>query len=114
MLLLILEGFYGMGKHIDTVSSSSLIILKKLDFLICIGLNIGIAAVKTSIASALLTLCGVYVWFSRCLWALIGGFYLTVVSDSDIDKYLSFRLGLHTCGSWQHYLPVPARGISMG
>lgn len=56
LILLILLGQHGIGKHIDTISSSDTIMRTKLDFFMTIVTNIGLCLLKTSIALSLLAL----------------------------------------------------------
>lgn len=72
MILLVLDGYHGMGRHTDTVSAAESVIQKKVEYLLSVFLNTCLASLKTSIALALISLCGVHIWLKNSLWALIG------------------------------------------
>lgn len=73
MILLILLGFHGVGKHYSTISELDQIIRGKLDFILILLANLGGCLLKTSIALSLLALIATSgVWMSRAIWALIG------------------------------------------
>lgn len=81
MVLLVIDGQHGMGRHSDTVSAADSVIQKKTDFLLSISLNTSLATIKTSIALALITLCGVHTWLQNTLWVLIGMEYRRSLSE---------------------------------
>lgn len=73
MILLVVLGYHGVGKHYSTISASDQIIRGQLDFILILLANAGVGLLKISIALSLLALIATSgAWISRVIWALIG------------------------------------------
>lgn len=72
MVVFIIQAFYGLGKHKDTISTADNVMFQKVGFAQSITSAIAaLAFLKVSIALSLLRL-SKNRWYSRSLWALIG------------------------------------------
>lgn len=94
MIILILLGNHGVGKHYSTISEVDQSIRGELDFLLTPLALVGVCLLKISIALSLLALLPASgVWMSRVIWALIGvsssGPWMVKYDTNDwlLDKY---------------------------
>ncbi|KAK1990895.1 hypothetical protein LX36DRAFT_663814 [Colletotrichum falcatum] len=72
MVVFVIQAFYGLGKHKDTISRPDQVVFLKVGFVQSIVSAIAaLAFLKISIALSLLRLSR-NKWYSRTLWALIG------------------------------------------
>lgn len=72
MVIFIIQAFYGLGRHKDTISKPDQVFFSKVGFFQSIISAIAaLAFLKISIALSLLRL-SKNKWYSRSLWALIG------------------------------------------
>ncbi|WYZ44851.1 hypothetical protein EsH8_VIII_000167 [Colletotrichum jinshuiense] len=87
MVVFIIQAFYGLGKHKDTISTADNVMFQKVGFAQSITSAIAaLAFLKVSIALSLLRL-SKNRWYSRSLWALIG-----FVAVYTVLAWLSFFL----------------------
>ncbi|TDZ20098.1 hypothetical protein Cob_v007164 [Colletotrichum orbiculare MAFF 240422] len=87
MVIFVIQAFYGLGRHKDTIAKADQVFFSKVGFFQSIISAIAaLAFLKISIALSLLRL-SKNVWYSRCLWALI-----VFVVGYTVMAWLSFFL----------------------